>query len=40
VLNLVNDKKYPMLHSVLFGEGVMNDAISIVLFRTVQMCVE
>lgn len=34
-ITVVKETKFPRLHSILFGEGVMNDAVSIVLFRTV-----
>jgi NhaP-type Na+/H+ or K+/H+ antiporter len=34
VLTLVSDEKSPKLHSVLFGEGAINAAISILLFDT------
>lgn len=27
--------KYPVLNAVLFGEGIINDAVAIILFRTV-----
>lgn len=27
--------KFPVLNAVLFGEGIINDAVAIVLFRTV-----
>lgn len=35
-ITVVKENKYPRLHSVLFGEGVLNDAVSIVLYRTVE----
>ena len=35
-ITVVKESKYPRLHSVLFGEGVLNDAVSIVLYRTVE----
>ena len=35
-ITVVKESKYPRLHGVLFGEGVLNDAVSIVLFRTVE----
>lgn len=28
--------KYPVLNAVLFGEGIINDAVAIILFRTIQ----
>eukprot|EP00937_MAST-01D_sp_MAST-1D-sp2_P006161 g6161.t1 len=35
VLSLIKPERYPQLGSILFGEGVLNDALSIVLFRAV-----
>jgi NhaP-type Na+/H+ or K+/H+ antiporter len=35
-LTIVKEKTFPTLNSILFGEGVMNDAISILLFRAVE----
>lgn len=32
-VTLVSEKKTPRLHSILFGEGVLNDAIAILLFN-------
>ena len=34
-ITVIKETKYPKLHYILFGEGVLNDAVSIVLFRTV-----
>jgi Sodium/hydrogen exchanger family len=34
-LSLIKQSEYPKLSAVLFGEGVMNDAISILLFHAV-----
>ena len=34
-ITVIKENKYPKLHYILFGEGVLNDAVSIVLFRTV-----
>lgn len=36
VLNLVKEAEFPILNSILFGEGIMNDAISIVIFRSIK----
>ena len=33
VLTLITEEKYKVLNSVLFGEGVVNDAVAILLFR-------
>ena len=35
-ISLIKPEKYPILHSVLFGEGVINDAVAIILFRTIE----
>ena len=35
VLSLVKPETFPQLGAILFGEGVLNDALSIVLFRAV-----
>lgn len=34
-LSLIKDTHYPDLHSILFGEGVINDAVALILFATV-----
>jgi len=31
-LAMINSDKYPKLFSVIFGEGMVNDAVSIILF--------
>lgn len=35
-VSLVKESQYPKLNSVLFGEGIVNDAIAIVIFRSVK----
>jgi len=35
-VSIVKETKYPKLNSILFGEGVINDAVSIVIFRAVE----
>ena len=35
-LTLVKPERYPKLNAILFGEGVVNDAVSILLFNTVK----
>ncbi len=35
-LSVIKQDKYPKLSAVLFGEGVLNDAVSILLFQMVQ----
>jgi len=32
----VKESEYPILNSVLFGEGIFNDAVSILIFRSVK----
>jgi len=34
-LTIVSEKEAPKLHSVLFGEGVVNDAVAIILFKSI-----
>jgi NhaP-type Na+/H+ or K+/H+ antiporter len=34
-ISLINSAEQPKLFSVVFGEGVTNDAVSIILFNTV-----
>lgn len=34
-LTIVSDKEAPRLHSILFGEGVVNDAVAIILFKSI-----
>lgn len=36
MLKVLNQDETPFLYSVVFGEGVVNDATSIVLFNAVQ----
>lgn len=33
--NLIKVQKYPVLNAVLFGEGIINDAVAIILFGTI-----
>ncbi|EGR33957.1 Na+ H+ antiporter, putative [Ichthyophthirius multifiliis] len=35
-LSLVKVNQFPQLNSILFGEGIINDAISIVIFRSIK----
>ena len=35
-LTIVKERDYPTLNSILFGEGVVNDAVSILIFRAVE----
>lgn len=35
-LTLISSDKYPKLFSVVFGEGLLNDAVSIILFHSIQ----
>ena len=35
-LTIVREKSYPTLNSILFGEGVVNDAVAILLFHAVE----
>jgi NhaP-type Na+/H+ or K+/H+ antiporter len=33
VLTLLNKTKFPKIHSIIFGEGLLNDAVAIILFN-------
>ena len=35
-LTIVKEKDFPKLNSILFGEGIVNDAVSILIFETIQ----
>lgn len=35
-LAMIKPEKYPKLFSVIFGEGMVNDSVSIILFQTVK----
>ncbi len=34
-LTLINSQKFPKLFSIIFGEGMVNDAVAIILFKVV-----
>ncbi len=34
-LTIVKEKDYPKLNAILFGEGIVNDAVSILIFETI-----
>jgi NhaP-type Na+/H+ or K+/H+ antiporter len=34
-ITLIKSDRYPVLNAVLFGEGIINDAVAIILFRTI-----
>jgi NhaP-type Na+/H+ or K+/H+ antiporter len=34
VLTIISEENQPRLHSILFGEGIVNDAIAIILFKS------
>ncbi len=36
-LTLINPAQYPKLFSIIFGEGMVNDAVAIILFKVVGM---
>lgn len=36
-LTMIKPEKYPKLFSVLFGEGMVNDAVAIILFVSVDL---
>ena len=33
VLALIKKNKFPKVHSIIFGEGLLNDAVAIILFK-------
>jgi NhaP-type Na+/H+ or K+/H+ antiporter len=35
-LTMIKPNQYPKLFSIVFGEGMINDAVAIILFRSVQ----
>jgi len=35
-LTIVKEKDFPQLNSILFGEGIVNDAVAILMFETIQ----
>lgn len=39
-LAIVKEKDYPTLNSILFGEGVVNDGVSILLFKAVEKVID
>lgn len=39
-LAIVKESEYPTLNSILFGEGVVNDAVSILIFKSVEQMIE
>ncbi len=34
-MTIVKERDFPQLNSVLFGEGIVNDAVSILIFETI-----
>lgn len=37
VLNIIKEKEFPRLNSIIFGEGIINDAIAILLFKSIML---
>lgn len=33
VLTMIKEKEFPMVYTIIFGEGIFNDAVSLVLFK-------
>ena len=40
VLTMISEKKYKTLNAVLFGEGLVNDSVAILLFRVVDSLIK
>lgn len=38
-LTLISPKKFPKLFSIIFGEGMVNDAVAIILFKVVGIAI-
>lgn len=34
-LTIVKEREFPQLYSIMFGEGIVNDAVSILIFETI-----
>ena len=34
-LTIVKERDFPQLNAILFGEGIVNDAVSILIFETI-----
>ena len=34
-MSLIKPEKFPVLNAVLFGEGIINDAVAIILYGTI-----
>ena len=39
VLQVLKQERSPLLYSLVFGEGVINDATAVALLRAVQVCI-
>ena len=38
-MNIIKEREYPKLHSIIFGEGIFNDAVAILLFKAVNILI-
>ncbi len=32
---MVSEKQYPKIYSILFGEGLINDAVSVIIYESI-----
>jgi len=40
VLSILKEDEYPKLHTIIFGEGIINDAVALLLFKTVFLLIQ
>ena len=40
VLNIIKERDFPRLHSIIFGEGIINDAVALLLFKTIKVMIK
>lgn len=37
VLTMIKEKEFPKIYTIIFGEGVLNDAVCLVLFKNIMI---